>query len=366
MRILITGGGTGGHLYPGIAVADAFLQTMDCDLLFVGTKHGLEARVVPEKDFNFKTVWISGMHRGRFFRNLLFPLKMFVSLFQSVGIVTRFRPDIVLGTGGYVSWPVLMAARLMKKRTVLQEQNLAPGLVTRLLAGGADRVFLSFEASKSWFKNQDNLTVCGNPTRDDLENGTREEGLNTFGLDETKKTLFVFGGSQGARGINEGILGQIDALMKDDDLQILWATGPRWVESIEQRVSETKRIKLLPYIMKMDSAYAVSDLVVCRAGATTVAELTRLGKPAIFIPLPSAAAGHQESNARILKKADAAEMILESELTDHRLTDTILELLSDRDRLRKMGENARRFGKPDAAERIKEDMINIVKSVSSL
>ena len=359
MRLLITGGGTGGHLYPGIAVAEALRRRTECELLFVGTKHGLEARVVPEKGFPLRTVWISGMHRGRLWKNVLFPVKMAVSLFQSMGIVAAYHPDVVLGTGGYASWPVLTAARLLRMKTALQEQNLAPGLVTRLLAGGAERVYLSFEDSRSFFRKSSNLKVCGNPTRDDLERGTREEGLERFGLEASRRTLFVFGGSQGARGINEAMLDIAEDLFKEERFQILWATGPRWIESIEERLPDAKHVRLLPYIREMGSAYAVSDLVLCRAGATTVAELTRLGKPAVFIPLPSAAAGHQEANARALRDAGAAEMVLESDLSDGRLRELLVKLLHDEGRLKSMREESRRLGRPRAASEIAEDILRI-------
>lgn len=363
MRILLTGGGTGGHLYPGLAVADECLKRIPCEICFVGTRHGLEARVVPEKGYGFRTVWIGGFQRGKVLRNLLFPVKVVVSLIQAFLVVGRFRPDVVMGTGGYVSWPVLVAAILLRKKTMIQEQNLAPGVVTRFLAPWVDSVHLSFEGSVKFFRKQSNLRVSGNPTRENLEKGSRQEGCRRFDLRHDRTTLFVLGGSQGARGLNRAVLTLLDGLKRRRDVQVLWSAGPAWVAEIRDGIKEYEdRVRVFPYIDAMDMAYGVSDLLICRSGATTVAEVTRLGLSAVFVPFPWAAGGHQEENARMLQQAGAAEMVLESEIAGGRLEEVVFSLLDDVDRRKAMGRRAKEFGRPDAAGVIVNDMLSLCKT----
>ena len=350
---MLTGGGTGGHLYPALAIAEEIQKRVPCELLFVGTKRGLEAAVVPEHGIPFRTVWIGGLKRGRVAANLAFPLKMAVSLVQSVALLARFHPDLAVGTGGYVSWPVVTAASLLGCYTVIQEQNEKPGLVIRLLARRADAVHLSFESSVRFFRKTSNLHISGNPTRAGLEVQRTDSSYRRFGLDPARTTLFVFGGSQGARSLNEAMLQAAESLMRHPDLQILWATGPRWHESIERRLAAPEgRIRTFPYISDMGTAYAVSDLVVCRSGAGTVAEIARLGKPAVFVPFPGAAGGHQEANAEVLAKAGAAVSVNEGEAFEARLEAEICGLLLDPNLRESISLRAKAFGKPDAAESI--------------
>ena len=214
MRVILTGGGTGGHLYPGLSILEALEKKIECDTLFVGTKQGIENQVIPQRNIPLKRVWMSGLHRGRLISNLLFPLKMIVSLFQSLDLIMQFQPDVVVGTGGYVSWPVMSAAILLGKKTVIQEQNRKPGLVTRLLAPWVDSVHLSFESSKDCFRKQKNLVVSGNPTRDGLEMRDNKKAYQTFNLDPKKTTLFIFGGSQGARAINQIVCESLDSIFE--------------------------------------------------------------------------------------------------------------------------------------------------------
>lgn len=365
MRVVLTGGGTGGHLYPGLAIADEIKKRTDCQILFVGTRDGIEAGVVPEKGYQFRTVWIGGFHRGRIGENILFPVRVIVSLVQALIMVSRFRPDVVLGTGGYVSWPVMMAGVLLRKRTVIQEQNLIPGVVTRVLSPFVNSVHLSFEGSKRFFWRLSNLRVSGNPTREDLERGSRGEGYRRFGLQPNRKTIFVFGGSQGARSINQTVLKFVDRLVKKKKVQVLWATGTNWIEEIQRETRRYgDRVQVVPYVRDMGSAYKVSDLLICRSGATTVAEVTRLGLPAVFIPFPGAAGGHQEENARVLYQAGVAEMVLEDQIREGKLEDVVFSLLDDPDRREKMGKRAMDFGKSDAASVIADDIIRLVGNVN--
>lgn len=361
LRVLMTGGGTGGHLYPALAIADELSKRVSCEILFVGTKRGLEGRIIPEREYLFRSVWISGFQRGRLWVNLLFPVKVVVSLVQALILVNRFQPDVLIGTGGYVSWPLLMAGILLRKRTVIQEQNWMPGVSTRVLAPYVNAVHLSFETSKKLFRKQSNVMISGNPTRDDLEGYSRAQGYLEFGLRPGRKTLFIFGGSQGARSINQVMLGLLGSLMEKEDIQILWSTGPRWFEEIREKTeSYGDRVRVLPYIQTMGLAYRVGDLIICRAGATTVAEVARLGLPAVFIPFPGAAGGHQEENARVLLQARAAEMVLEEQISGGKLESVLISLLNDPRRRREMGKRARKFGKPDAAITIVDDVLDRV------
>jgi len=365
-NILMTGGGTGGHLYPALAIAEALLKKHECRLLFVGTAHRLESRIVPGLGYPFKSVWISGLHRRRILRNLLFPLKMGVSLVQAAAIVRRMKPHVVVGTGGYASWPVLTAAVLLGRKVVIQEQNQKPGLVMRLIAPFADSVHLSFESSRAYFNRQERIHVSGNPTRGSLGSRPRPQSASHFDLDPGKNILFVFGGSQGSHRLNREILRILDRLMEIRGLQILWSAGPRWAGDVQNAVrSLGTRVRVLPYIDRMDHAYGCSDLIVCRAGATTIAEIARVGAAAVFVPFAAAAYGHQESNARAFSDAGAAELVLESEFPRDRLFEVLSALLKDRGRRRRMAQSAGKLGRPGAADAIAADILKHAGSTES-
>jgi UDP-N-acetylglucosamine--N-acetylmuramyl-(pentapeptide) pyrophosphoryl-undecaprenol N-acetylglucosamine transferase len=354
LRVVLTGGGTGGHLYPGLAIADELAKRVPCTFLFIGTRRGIESSVVPAKGMAFKTVWIDGLRRGRFLANLFLPLKMAVSFFQALAILIRFRPNLAVGTGGYVSWPVIAAASLTGCHTVIQEQNQKPGLVTRLLARRADAVHLSFESSAAYFRRNRRLHVSGNPTRADLERSRNESAYGQFGLDPGRTTLFVFGGSQGAKGLNAAFIQIAGSLVAETGIQILWAAGPRWSADIQNQTQSFggDRIRVFPYINEMGLAYAVTDLVVCRAGASTVAEVARLGLPVIFVPFPGAAEGHQEANAKTMAEAGAAVVVPEGPDLALRLGSEVLRLVRDPEKREILSGRIRSFARPDAAERI--------------
>jgi UDP-N-acetylglucosamine--N-acetylmuramyl-(pentapeptide) pyrophosphoryl-undecaprenol N-acetylglucosamine transferase len=353
MRVILTGGGTGGHLYPGLAIVEEMMRRTSCDVHFIGTRYGLEAHVVPKLGYAFHQVWIRGLARGRILKNILFPLQMMVSLIQAILLVIEIHPDVIIGTGGYVSWPVIMAGILLCRETVIQEQNRRPGLVTRILAPWVRSVHLTFKDSVRYFRKKSHLHVSGNPTRDTLDQASRQKGFRFFNLDSNRKTLFVFGGSQGALAVNRAVTVLADTLMKETDIQILWAAGPRWQPSITDIMKQHKdRIRVYPFIDEMGLAYQVSDLVVCRSGATTVAEITRLGIPAIFIPFPGAAGGHQEQNARLLQESGAAVMVLEEDLSAGQLKSAVLSLLRNSQKRKKMKQKAKKFGEPQAAQKI--------------
>lgn len=365
IAVLFTGGATGGHLYPAIAIAEEISKSINSRIGFAGSRKGIEARVIPEKGYIFYQVWISGIQRKKIIMNLLLPFKIVVSLIQAIIIIVRFKPHIIIGTGGYVSWPVLAAGILLRKKIVIQEQNQYPGLVTRLIAPFADAVHLSYKNSVRYFKKKKNLHISGNPTRADLEKANSEKSYLFYQLKPDKTTLLILGGSQGSLFINKTIIKYLSELLQNDDLQILWATGENWYEWIKKETGEFNQIKILPYIKDIGSAYAVCDLIICRAGATTIAEISRLGIPTVFIPLSTSAAGHQTGNAQMLAEVGAAEMILENEVND-RFIKVIDNLLKDKKKREKMGEKAKIFSKPGAAERIVSDIFKEINHEKKL
>lgn len=353
MRAIVTGGGTGGHLYPALAIVDALRERNGWEILFVGTRRGIENRILPEEGYPLRHVWMSGIERRRIVKNVLFPAKMVVSFFQAVCILLSYQPDLVLGTGGFVSWPVVSAGIILGKPCVIQEQNRKPGLVTRSLAPFVRQVCLSFEESKHYFRKKDNLVVTGNPTRSRLQLVRKKEAYRHFRLDERRFTLFVFGGSQGARGINRIIEDLLPRLMKNKTMQLIWVTGPRWYGEIREKTAPyADRIRAVSYLHEMEMAYSICDLIICRSGATTIAEIARLGLPVIFIPFPAAAGGHQEANARTLAESGAAAMVLESECDSGRLENVIFDLMESPAKRKAMAGAVKLFGHPQAAGRI--------------
>ena len=354
MKVMIAGGGTGGHVYPGIAVAEELVRSIpDVQVLFVGGQKGVEAQVVPESGFRIRFVTTRGFPRRAWWR---WPGALFANmlgLFQALGVVMQERPDVVLGTGGYVSGPVALAAILLRRKLVLQEQNSIPGLANRWLARVADEVHLSFTEARAYFARKDNLKITGNPVRAYVLGGDRATAMREFGLVDGKPTVFVFGGSRGAHRINEASLEAMRRLKGRVDVQFILQTGREDFEWAQRTVeSEGLPARVVPYLRQMQLAYAAADLVVCRSGAMTLAEIAACGTPAILVPYPHAAHNHQEVNARNLVERGAAGLILDRELSGERLAKEIAHLLADRQTLRRMSAHARLFARLDAAERL--------------
>jgi UDP-N-acetylglucosamine--N-acetylmuramyl-(pentapeptide) pyrophosphoryl-undecaprenol N-acetylglucosamine transferase len=326
--------------------------------VFVGRTGGPEEKIVPVAGFELFTIKVSGIARFFSIRNLLFPVRLIRALLAARRLLNQLRPAVVVGTGGYVSFPVLFWAQWKKVPNALQEQNSVPGLVTRLLAPRAHVVFLGFaEAGKS-FSKLENLLYTGNPVRTGL-NKKREEGATAFGFSPEKKTVFFFGGSQGARKLNEAVLGWI-AENPPADVQVLWQTGPRWHQEIEARLlQKPSNVAVRPYIDDMAAAYAAADLVVCRAGALSIAELTVLGKPSILIPYELAAADHQTQNALALVHSGAALLLKEKELNSKTLAEMVQRMLKNTNELKKMGEKAKQSGRPDATRQMAEQVVKL-------
>jgi len=361
--ILFAAGGTGGHLFPAIAIAEEVKRTHpDLRIEFVGTKGKIEARIIPEKGFAFHTIWISGFHRRLTADNLLFPLKVIVSLVQSFFLIKKVRPNVVVGTGGYVCGPILSIASLMKIPTVVHESNSYPGVTTRMVAARVSKVFLTFEATKKWLPKLDarRIELVGNPTREALGTVSRKDGAAYFGLHPDGKTLLVFGGSLGAASMNSTIEKIAGELVKAG-IQLIWQTGEKDFERYE--LSKSSNIWVGKFIDKMEYAYAAADIVLCRSGATTLAELTRLGKAAILVPYPHAAANHQELNAQALVDAGAAVMIKDADL-DAKAMSTIKDFFLNDNTRQSMGEKSLKLGKPNAGKEIAEKILILAFSKS--
>lgn len=361
LRIVIAGGGTGGHLYPGIALAQEFETKWQAKIMFIGTSYGIENKVLPAYPYKFKKIWMRGLHRKLSVANLLFPVRLLVSIAQCALIFTIFRPNVIIGTGGYVSGPALMAGLLFGVPTIIQEQNSYPGLVNRLLGRRVKQVHVTFDDSLPYFRGQKDIHLSGNPVRGAFATVQKQAGLKKFGLRENRTTLFVFGGSQGAQAINSAVLENLERLLAHEDLQVLWATGESDFEHIKTRCEMLgDRVRVLPFIDDMASAYAAADLVLCRAGASTLSEIAVCGLPAILIPYPFAAAGHQEFNARSIEKAGAAAVLLEKNLTGENLVAAISELLEDAQKRHSMAAAALVIARPKATQEIAAKIVGII------
>lgn len=359
MRVLIAGGGTGGHIYPGIAVAEELRRMRpDTEFLFVGSDRGLEGRVVPEAGFELATLPARGVVRTRWWRVPLAAVANVAAAFQALGILRRFRPDVVLGTGGYVSLPVGVAAWVARRPLVLQEQNSVPGLANRVLSLAACEVHVAFSEARHYLWRKDRLRLSGNPVRRVILSGDRRTARARFGLAEGLPTVFVFGGSRGARRITEAALAAMRRLRGTLACQYILQTGKEDHAQASREVQELGvRAAVLPYVMQIHEAYAAADLVVCRAGAMTLAEIAACGVPAILVPFPHSAYDHQVKNAESLAERDAAVLVLDHELDGERLAQEILRLLRDRETLVRYSAHARTFARLDAAERIAGSLV---------
>jgi UDP-N-acetylglucosamine--N-acetylmuramyl-(pentapeptide) pyrophosphoryl-undecaprenol N-acetylglucosamine transferase len=355
MRVILAGGGTGGHLFPGLAVAREF-QRRDprVNILFVGTAQGIEFRVLPKEGFKLETVAAKGI-KGRGLRGWLDALYgVPASLLRSLAIIKRFRPDCVIGLGGYASGPVLLAGCLAGARCAIMEQNLRPGFTNKLLARLVQRVFTSYAGSAEFFSGAC-VIETGNPVR--------WEKLPVMAKRE-KFSLLVFGGSAGARRINYAV---VDALKQLTDLKeelyVTHQTGASDYPAIKEAYAGLPfDAQVTPFIDVMDEAYALADLVLCRAGATTVAELTAFGKAAVLVPYPYAIYDHQRGNARALAERGAAEMILDRDLSGALLAENIRGYVADRGRIAALAEAARAMGRPDAAARIVDECCALARA----
>lgn len=374
MRIIISGGGTGGHIYPAVTIAKTIAgMVQPCEILFVGTAEGMEADIVPKEGFNFAAVEARGFQRRLSLDTIRTVIKTLAGLGQSVKLLRSFRPDIVIGTGGYVCGPVLFTASLMGIPCLIQEQNVIPGITNRILARFVRKIAVGYpEAARFFGKQADKVIATGNPIRPDVVSVSRQEGIKALELADNKLTLLVVGGSRGARTINTAMLDVYRHFAGRGDIQILHVTGQseynNIVDAVQRsgiNIEKTGNIKIKPYLYDMPQALAAADVAVFRAGALGLAELTARGLPAILVPYPYAAENHQEFNARVLENHGAAVVIRDAELSGPRLVEAINELLSDRQRLDNMAQASKSLGRPEAARTIAQIAIGLADTASA-
>jgi len=329
----------------------------EADILFVGTKTRIEGKVVPKLGFVFKSIWIKGFSRRFTIDNFLFPLKLIVSLIQSVVINLKFRPNVAIGTGGYVAGPAIWGSSLVGAKIILIEQNSYPGVTTKLLQNCADEIHLSYEDSKKYFRNGNKLYMTGNPVREYLVRINKPDALQKFGFNPQKKTLLILGGSLGAPSINTAVASNLKSIT-DLDIQIIWQTGREYYEELKELSSE--KVWISKFIENMNDAYSACDLVLARAGATSIAEILFLGVPAILVPSPNVAENHQYYNAKSLADKGAAILLEDKDLNTKFLNEVKSNLLDD-SKLSEMSRVAKQSSKPEATSIIATRAINYAK-----
>jgi UDP-N-acetylmuramate--alanine ligase len=370
-KVIITGGGTGGHVFPAIAIARAIIALEPgADILFVGASGKMEMEKVPAAGFKIIGLPVAGFHRSLTLRNLWFPYKLLKSLMKAGQIIKEFRPDVVVGVGGYASGPVLRIATKRGIPSLLQEQNSFPGVTNRILAPKVQRICVAYDGMASFFPKE-KIILTGNPIRQDLISGlaTRAEALSHFNLNPEKKTLLVIGGSLGARTINEALESLVSIMTSSEthsfrEMQILWQTGKFYFQTLNSKYGGlTSSLTILPFIDRMDMAYTVADMIVSRAGAISISELCAVGKPVILIPSPNVAEDHQTRNALALVKKEAAILLKDQEAVT-KLPETLTQLIQDQELCDRLSVNIRKMALPDAAEAIAREALGLVQRVS--
>ena len=362
LTILIAGGGTGGHLYPAIAIGES-MQTKypNINVHYMGSKFGIEAEVLPVKALPHTLLPIRGLQRGvslqSFSKNLLLPWRMFSSMRIAKKTIKQLKPDIIVGTGGYASAIPLKLAVKQHIPIVLQEQNSHPGITTKYFADKSKCICIAFDAAKNELNSNSILT--GNPIRANIQNGDRKKGGLFFDLNPDKKTIFLFGGSQGSAFLNK-MINDCISMFDSEKIQILWQTGH--IQYDQYKNLDSSLIKVRPFIHNMPEAYAISDLIIARAGALTLAEITACGKPSILVPFPHSAGDHQTKNAESVVEAKAAILLSEKELTTRKLFRSAVNILYDDNKLKSMAKNSKKIGRPLATNMIIDQILKVAKN----
>ncbi len=357
-RFIISGGGTGGHIYPAVAIANELKSRFpEAEFLFVGAKDKMEMQKVPQEGYAIKGLWIAGIQRKITLDNAMFPLKLTSSLLNSFKIIKNFKPDVVIGTGGFASGAVLKVASMLGIPTVIQEQNSYPGITNKLLAKKANKICVAYENLERFFP-KDKMILTGNPVRQDLINETsKSEAVAYFKLDTNKKTLLVLGGSLGARRINQLIENELDFLLSQN-IQIIWQCGKLYLNDYS-KYNEKDNVQVVAFIDRMDLVYAAADVVISRSGASTVSELCIVGKPTIFIPSPNVAEDHQTKNAKAISDKNGAILIKESEL-ETQFETIFSDLISNESKQLELSQNIKKLAKPNATKDIVEEIMKLV------
>lgn len=363
LKVLVSGGGTGGHIFPAIAIANAIKEEHpNAEFLFVGAKGKMEMEKVPAAGFKIEGLWISGFSRSLNVNNLMFPFKLISSMWKASKIVKEFKPDVAIGTGGFASGPTLRVASQKGVPCLIQEQNSFPGVTNRILSGKAKKICVAYDGMEKYFV-KDKIVLSGNPVRKEVVQieGKRDEAIQFFGLDHNKKTLLIVGGSLGAQSVNMAILESLPSLV-ELGIQIVWQTGKTNYKEINEasKPFQDKGVHVKEFIFKMDLGYAAADMVISRAGAIAVSELSLVGKPTILVPFPYAAEDHQTKNAMSLVEKHAAILVKDADVKTGLLKE-VTELTQNPDKGASLMKNIKELGKPNAAQQIAKEVLGIIK-----
>ena len=359
-KFILSGGGTGGHIYPAIAIANELKTRFpDSEILFVGANDKMEMQKVPQAGYKIIGLWIAGIQRKLTLDNMMFPLKLMSSLVKSRKIVKQFKPDVVIGTGGFASGPLLRAAAGMGVPTVIQEQNSYPGITNKWLSKKAKKICVAYDNLERFFP-ADKIVFTGNPVRSDILDveGNREEAIKRFELDPNKKTLLILGGSLGSRRINQLIAKELTWLLAQD-IQIIWQCGKFYFEEY-RHYGDKENVTVLSFIDRMDLVYAAADVVISRSGASSVSELCLVGKPVIFIPSPNVAEDHQTKNAQAIVDKDGAILLKEAQL-DTQFQPVFADLITNEEKQGRLGENIKKLAKANATKDIVEEIVKLIE-----
>ncbi len=362
MKVIIAAAGTGGHINPGIAIANKIMkEEPNSEIIFIGTKRGLETKLVPRAGYELKTIESYGISRSFSVKNIKRLLKTIGSIGESKKIIKEFKPDLIIGTGGYICISVCLAGKKMKIPYIIHESNVLPGVATKLLSKNAEKILVGFEEAKKRLPKAKKVIVTGTPTKVNKLNLTKSEidrKKEQLGINSSSPLVLVFGGSQGAQSINNSMTKIIENGM-NKNYQIIWSAGSEQYEIVKNKLKEKnidimniKGTKVVPYIYEMEEVMNIADLIVSRSGAMTVTEIEKVGKPAIFIPFPYATENHQEYNARALEKKKAAKVILDKDLTEDILNDNINILIKDKQELENMGKSANEMSIQNVEDKI--------------
>jgi UDP-N-acetylglucosamine--N-acetylmuramyl-(pentapeptide) pyrophosphoryl-undecaprenol N-acetylglucosamine transferase len=358
-KFILSGGGTGGHIYPAIAIANELkMRFPNAEFLFVGAKDKMEMQKVPQAGYNIKGLWIAGLQRQINLKNAMFPFKLVDSLWKSRMILKDFKPDVVIGTGGFASGPLLQVANTMGIPTVIQEQNSYPGITNKLLSKKASAICVAYENLERFFPKE-KMVFTGNPVRQDLIDieSKRGDAIEYFNLDPNKKTLLVLGGSLGARRMNQLIEKELDKIVSQN-VQIIWQCGKLYYEDYKKY--NTENVQVVSFIERMDFVYAAADIIISRAGASSVSELCIVGKPVLFIPSPNVAEDHQTKNAKAIVDKKGALLLKESDL-DSQFSLVFEALLKDEGKQKQLSENIKQLAMPEATKQIADEIVKLIK-----
>lgn len=358
MKYLITGGGTGGHIYPAIAIAKEIKKNDNkAEILYIGTEQGLESELVPKEGLNFKTIRVKSMPRSLNKESFIALKELLHGLKESRKIIKDFKPDIVIGTGGYVSGPVVLMGKMSKIPALIHEQNAYPGITNKILSRYVDRVAITFEESTKYFKYEDRVINTGNPIRREILEIDKDKAYKTLNIDPKIPLILSFGGSGGQKQLNDAILEIIKDPKYIKNIQLIHITGTRLYDDFQKSLKNegitlNNNVKILPYLYHMPEALNISDLVITSSGAITLSEISAIGLPSILIPKSYTAENHQEYNARAFEEKGASIVILDKELSGKKLIDTVLGLIDNKEKLRVMGNNSKKMAKTDATNEI--------------